>query len=166
MIFRGSSDMHGNIGLSDRIRILAQAKYIAPAVSAGRRSFSIKVRDVLNDLQSEGFPGGHTPQICTALRTAKFLRENGLELESIEGPPSKMSPTVVFNYRLSERTAERLGPSVGRAINVRQENDEAPAARALRLSEGLRGILKKELEEYGGGEAFLRWIRSEDENAA
>lgn len=49
---------------------------------------------------------------------------------------------------------------------MRREDYEDPAARALRVSEGLRGILKKELEEYGGGEAFLRWIRSEDEDAA
>jgi hypothetical protein len=34
------------------------------------------------------------------------------------------------------------------------------------LTEKLRGLLKEELAEYGGGEAFLRWIRSEDEDAA
>jgi hypothetical protein len=158
--------MNINVGLSDRIRRLAQAKYISPAVSAGVRSFSIKVRDVLNDLQAEGFPGGHTPQVCTALRTARFLRENGLEIESIEGPPSKMSPTVVFNYRVADRSAETLAPSQMERSKMRREDYEDPAARALRVSEGLRGILKKELEEYGGGEAFLRWIRSEDEDAA
>jgi hypothetical protein len=49
---------------------------------------------------------------------------------------------------------------------MKLEDEEDPAARALRLSEGLRGILKEELHEYGGGEAFLRWIRSEDEDAA
>jgi hypothetical protein len=30
----------------------------------------------------------------------------------------------------------------------------------------MRGLLKEELAEYGGGEAFLRWIRSEEEDAA
>lgn len=29
--------------------------------------------------------------------------------------------------------------------------------------EGLRGLLKEEFAEYGGGEAFIRWIRSEDD---
>ncbi len=44
--------------------------------------------------------------------------------------------------------------------------EQDPAARALRMTEKLRGILKEELAEYGGGEAFLRWVRSENENAA
>jgi hypothetical protein len=165
-MFEEAKLMNVNVGLSDKIRSLAQAKYIAPALSAGVRSFSIKVRDVLNDLQSEGFPGGHTPQICTALRTAKFLRENGLEIESIEGPPSKMSPTVVFNYRVPDRSERTNAPSRMDTSKMKLEDGEDPAARALRLSEGLRGILKEELHEYGGGEAFLRWIRSEDEDAA
>ena len=31
------------------------------------------------------------------------------------------------------------------------------------LMEGLRGLLKDELAEYGGGEAFIRWIREDAE---
>jgi hypothetical protein len=27
-------------------------------------------------------------------------------------------------------------------------------------------LLKEELAKYGGGEAFLRWVRSEDEESA
>jgi hypothetical protein len=45
-------------------------------------------------------------------------------------------------------------------------NGETPSERAFRLTEKMRGLLKEELAEYGGGEAFLRWIRSEEEDAA
>jgi len=152
-------------GLSDKIRDLAKARYVHPAIHAGKRKFSIRVRDVLGDLQTEGFPGGHTPQVCSALRTSKFLRENGLEIESIEGPPSKMSPTVIVNYRVARQDA-RVLVSRSRHSQVAEPTAESPAERALRLTEKLRGILKQELAEYGGGEAFLRWVRSEDEDAA
>jgi hypothetical protein len=30
----------------------------------------------------------------------------------------------------------------------------------------MRGLLKDELAEYGGGEAFLRWVRGYDEEEA
>ncbi len=155
-----------NLGLSDRIRALAQSKYVGPAIQAGKRQISIRVRDLLNDLAGEGFPGGHTPQICSAIQTTKFLRENGLEIEEVEGPPSKMSPTVVVRYRVAEtrRHAHKFeSPTFDRIVNTTEED---PAARAKRLSEKLRGVLKEELAEYGGGEAFLRWVRSENEDEA
>jgi hypothetical protein len=153
-----------NIGLSNKIRDLAQAKYVNPAIMAGKQKFSIRVRDVLGDLQSEGFPGGHTPQICSALRTSKFLRENGLEIENIEGPPSKTSPTVVFTYRIARKEARALAVRAHRE-QIAELPGESPSDRALRLTEKLRGILKEEFAAYGGGEAFLRWVRSEDEDA-
>lgn len=151
-----------NIGLSDRIRSLAQEKYVQPALRDGRSSFSIRVRDLLNDLRAEGFPAGHTPQVCNALQTTKFLRENGLKIENIEGPPSKMSPTVVVRYRtLSSDPVERHPSNV-----AREAVEESPEARALRLGGKLRGLLKEELKKYGGGEAFIRWVRGYDEEDA
>jgi hypothetical protein len=155
-----------NIGLSDKIRTLAQAKYVAPAVQGRRTHFSISVKDLLLDLQAEGFPGSHIPQICSALKTSKFLRENGLELEGIDGPPSLQSTTVIFRYRMAKdlKTSDAAVKQTDARESLLHEED--PVARAVRLSEKLRGILKEELAEYGGGEAFLRWIRSEDEDAA
>lgn len=148
------------VGLSDKIRAMAQAKYVNPALRSGKTEFSIRVRDLLTDLQTQGFPAGNTPQICNALKTTKFLRDNGLEIESVEGPPSKVSPTVVFKYRVGSSTKRgEVAPKVNSPM-------EDPIERALRLTEKLRGVLKEELAEYGGGEAFLRWIRSEDEDAA
>lgn len=155
-----------SLGLSEKIRALAQAKYVNPALHAGKEQFSIRVRDLLGDLQAQGFAGGHTPQICSALQTAKFLRENGLEIEEVEGPPSKMSPTVVVRYRVVKHGGQD-GTTAGRAEAGKPEPvAEDPSARAMRLAGKLRGIMKEELEEFGGGEAFLRWVRSEDEDAA
>jgi hypothetical protein len=155
----------GSVGLSDRIRSVAQEKYVVPAIRAGQIHFVIRVRDLLNDLQTGGFPGHHTPQICSALKTAKFLRENGLEIESIEGPPSKQSPTVVVRYRVTQRNRETppLESSLDKEI---VPAEETPEARALRLTTRLRGLLKDELAEYGGGEAFLRWVRGHEEEDA
>jgi hypothetical protein len=156
---RGSKMNHG---LSDRIRSLAREKYVKPALREGRSSFSIRVRDLLNDLHAEGFPGGHTPQVCNALQTAKFLRENGLHIEQVEGPPSKMSPTVVVRYRTAKSDS-----SASHQPNVPRESvDESPETRALRLGGKLRGLLKDELKEFGGGEAFIRWVRGYDEEDA
>src|SRR5258708_1483349 len=96
---QGGPDM--NLGLSDQVRALARAKYVHPAMLAGRRQFSIPVKDLLQALEADGFPGRNTPQVCSALQTSKFLRENGLEIEGVDGPPSKMSTTVVVRYRLA-----------------------------------------------------------------
>jgi len=88
-------------GSSERVRLVASEKYVQPAVRAGKTHFSIAVKDLLKDLVSEGFPPGNTPQVCTALRKNNFLREQGIEIESVEGPPSKTSTTVVFRYRVT-----------------------------------------------------------------
>jgi hypothetical protein len=155
-----------NHGLSDQVRTVALEKYVHPAIRAGRAQFSVAVRDLMQHLQAEGFPAKNWPQVCTALQTERFLRTNGLEIEGVDGPPSKMSTTVVIRYRVASPDAEsamKKNPVQNRQADPDQE---APAARALRLTEKLRGLLKEELAEYGGGEAFLRWVRSEDEDAA
>ncbi len=155
-----------NIGLSDQVRAMAKAKYVHPAILAGKKRFSIHVKDLMQDLQADGFPGRNTPQVCTALQTSRFLRENGLEIEGIDGPPSKMSTTVVVRYRVAE-PGMRPDFKKNTPEDKRTEPDEEdPEAWALRLTEKLRGLLKEELAAYGGGEAFLRWVRGEDEEAA
>lgn len=148
------------VGLSEKIRSMARMKYVDPAMRSGHTRFSIRVRDLISDLQAEGIPPTYTPQICSALQTRKFLVENGLEIEEVEGPPKKVSPTVVIKYRVQEASGVNL---LATADHVTSED---PSTRAFRLTEKLRGILKDELAEYGGGEAFLRWIRSDDEEAA
>ena len=155
-----------NIGLSDRIRAFAKAKYVNPAVHEGKSRFSIRVRDVNNDLRGEGFPPRHTPQICEALTGRKFLRENGLEIEEIEGPPSKQSPTVVVRYRVANPAAEPKAGNRPPEYALAEAREETPEEWAHRLTEKISGLLKEELAEYGGGEAFVRWVRGYDEEDA
>jgi hypothetical protein len=73
---------------------------------------------------------------------------------------------VVVRYRVKD-PGERPTIRRNKLESERVEPDqEDPSDRAFRLTEKLRGLLKEELAEYGGSEAFLRWIRSEDKDAA
>ena len=45
-------------------------------------------------------------------------------------------------------------------------NPEKAKARARRLTENLRGLLKQEIAARGGAEAFIQRVRSADEDAA
>ncbi|HEY1766993.1 MAG TPA: hypothetical protein VGG26_05035 [Terracidiphilus sp.] len=155
-----------NYGLSDRVRARAKVSYVRPAASQGKRPFSIPVKDMLRDLESSGFPSNHAHQVCTALTSGKFLRENNLQIKSIDGPPSKNSTTVVVHYKfgLSEPEAHSSVPMpVEGSAELAQET---PEQWAHRLTGRISGILKEELGEYGGGEAFLRWVRGYDEEDA
>jgi hypothetical protein len=41
--------------------------------------------------------------------------------------------------------------------------EEDPAAKAKRLAEKIRGRLKDQLAKKGGSDAFLRWVRSDED---
>lgn len=156
-----------NHGLSDRVRVVALDMFVNPAIRAGKVQFSVAVRDLMNHLQADGFPQRNWPQICTAIQAQKFLRANGLEIESVEGPPKKQSPTVVVRYRVA---SQAIAPTskADRLEAARGPNEETPSERAFRLTERLRGLLKDEIAAFGGGEALIRWVRGydEDEDAA
>jgi hypothetical protein len=147
-------------GLSDPVRAVARDKYVVPALRSGKRTFSIRVRSLLDELASLGFPENSTPLVCNALRSARFLGDE-LEVAEVEGPPSKLSTTVVVHYRVADAATGRLTGKEKTAGTV-----DSPEERARRLVSGIKGLLKQELAEYGGGEAFLKWVRSEDEEAA
>lgn len=152
------------VHLSDQIRTVARARFVKPAHDAGKRDFSIAVRDLMEMLETQGFPRNHTPQICNALQTEKFLRSNGLKITRVDGPKSKTSTTVVIHYSV---TGEKAGPDQpSRAASAMKAAPEQPEARAKRLTENLRGLLKKEIAACGGAEAFIQWVRSDDEDAA
>lgn len=144
---------HGN--LSEQIRQRAIRNFVEPARRQGNRRFTIPVRSLIDELESEGFPKHHQAQFCSALRRTSFLKEAGLEIEKTEGPRSLTSTTVVFHYRLLDGF---MAPTAKReAVEL-----ESASERAKRLTESLRGLLKKELAEYGGAEGFIRWVRSDD----
>jgi hypothetical protein len=150
-------------GSSERVREVAVERYVKPALRSGKTEFSIAVKDLMADLVAQGFPTGNTPQVCTALRKKEFLRENGLEIERVDGPPSKMSTTVVVRYRVANpETAANFETVVPQGERT-ELSKETPEEWAHRVTGKLRGLLKEELAEYGGGEAFLRWVRGYDE---
>jgi len=145
--------------MSDKIRTYAEREYVAPARRRGRKSFTIAVRDVLNKLvEREGLPRQNVPQVCQALRSPrKFLGPLGLEIEKVEGPEKQTSTTVVFHYRFrGESSSDR---NDGRAQPPESRTGRSPEAAFARL----RGLLREELAEYGGGEAFLKWLRTDPE---
>jgi hypothetical protein len=80
------------------------------------------------------------PLVCAALKSKKFLEENGLRILSQTGPPSGQSTTVTFTYGLSPATTTR-GTSAHAFPNI-------------------RGVAKEVFRKLGGGENFVRSERS------
>lgn len=75
---------------------------------------------------------------------------------------------MIYRYRVtsqrSEETVERNPPDNNPSDGEKAaEREETPEEWAHRMTSKLRGLLKEELAEYGGGEAFLRWVRGYDE---
>jgi hypothetical protein len=150
--------MHGE--MSNKIRTYAENEYVVPARREGRKRFAIPVRDVLNRLvETEGLPRQNVPQVCQALRSPrKFLDPLGLEIEKVDGPEKQTSTTVVFHYRfLGEPSGDRRG-AAGKTSSV-GVNGKSPASPI----EKLYGLMREEFAEYGGGEAFLKWLRTDPE---
>jgi hypothetical protein len=144
-----------SMSLSDQIRSIALKKHVEPAIRAGRTEFSIAVRELMTEAESMGIrTKQRTPPFCSAIQKQEFLTRYGLTVVTVDGPAKKQSTRVVVHYRIKAAGEGR----------VRQEPIETPQQRAYRLTEKLRGLLKDELAVYGGGEAFLKWVRSEDDD--
>ncbi len=141
---------HGE--LSERIRHRVISKYLEPARAAGQTGVLVIVRDLMRELEAEGFPKNHPHQFCSALEKKAFLKEQQITIARKEGPPSGRSTTVRFHYR--------LGPSCPQNGNV-----ETPKQRAARLTQALRGCMAAELRAAGGTMAFLHALRSDEPTA-
>ncbi len=153
-------------GSSDLVRSIASERYVKPAIEGGKVRFSIAVKDVLQDLVAEGFPPGNTPQVCSALRKRAFLRSHGIEIEAIDGPPSKTSTTVVYRYRVANAEAQSVSKEEMTRVVPQNPAAETPEQWAHRMTGKLCGLMKDEIAAMGGGEAFLRWVRGYDEEDA
>lgn len=128
--------------LSSAVRAYAVRNYVQQARRDGKVNFTITAGEVHRAL---GFHN-RVPVVCNALRSDKFLRENGLRLVETHGPPSGLSTTATFTYEFAEI------PS-------------ATAQRNLDLFLSLRGIARDVYAQSGGGEAYLRAERASwDEN--
>lgn len=124
---------------ADRIRKYSSEHYIEPARSKGESTVRISAGDVHKAIGLRN----RVPAVCQALRSNKFLEENGLLLEKWEGPPKGQGTRVVATYRFRESDS-------------RQPKD-VPEWPFLRL----RGIAKEVFGGLGGGEVFIRKEREQ-----
>jgi hypothetical protein len=122
---------------ADRVREHALLEYIEPAKARHEST----VRIVAGNVQKAVHLSNRVSLVCQALKSRKFLDENHLVLEKWEGPPSGMSTTVVFTYRL---------------LN---DDQNAPRPRPEWPFANLRGIAKEVFSSLGGGEAFIQQER-------
>ena len=116
---------------SQRVREYAEQQFVRPARRRGESTVRIVAGEVHRALRLEN----RIPQVCAALKSGKFLVDNHLMLDRMEGPPSGMSTTATFTYRLLD---ENHG-----------ESAESPLNR-------LWGAGKDVFQSLGGGEAFIR----------
>jgi hypothetical protein len=110
-------------------------------------------------VERQELPRQNAAQVCSALRSSrKFLEPFGLEIEKVEGPPSQTSPTVVFHYRfLDEPSGDQRGMSGAKhSVAANGGEQDSPISR-------LWGLMRKEFAELGGGEAFLKRLRTDPE---
>ena len=120
--------------LAKLIRDYTRLEYVEPARQRGETT----IRVVAGDVQKGVHLQNRVPLVCQALRGRKFLEENHLVLEKWEGPPSGISTTVTFLYRLQYRPGE---------------DDARPAEDPLMR---LWGIGRDVFQSLGGGESFIR----------
>lgn len=121
--------------LASAIREHAARTYVKAAKQRGLKGFTIRAGDVHREM---GFKENRVPAVCSALKSQKFLVENGLRLLEQSGPPSGMSTTVRMTYEFTE---------VSGGESQRSRPDSFLA---------LRGILREVFQELGGGENFIR----------
>ena len=122
-------------GNSQKVQTQLLSKYFEPA----RRRRASTVRVVAGDLARDLNLMTRVPQVCSAMQTQRFLREQGLEIIKREGPPSGQGTTVAVTYKLNG----------------------APAQDPDGLWQSLRGIFREQLVEAGGADAWLQRERSE-----
>ena len=122
---------------ADRIRSYATEKYLLPARKRRVKRFSIRVGDVVRELE---LGGRRAPAVCSALKSRRFWQHNNLRLVETTGPKSGQSTTVTYTYEFVET--------------------KSPASPREDPWTKMRGALKDVFAELGGGETYLRNERS------
>lgn len=79
-------------------------------------------------------------------------------------PLATIPKPAPFDSRLQARYQRIMPPEIEPAsktepIVLMEKTTKSPRE----LMESLRGLLKDELAEYGGGAGFIRWIRDDEE---
>ncbi|MGA7157518.1 MAG: hypothetical protein WBY53_11755 [Acidobacteriaceae bacterium] len=129
-------------GTTDKVRQRAAIEYIEPARRSGATRVHIHSGNFNKHLvQNRVLPPNRLPLVCNALKSRKFLEDNNLQLEKVDGPPSGVSSTVVYTFSLN--------PLRG---SDKPSNTPQPPDTFLQL----RGILKSTYKKLGGGEKFQK----------
>jgi hypothetical protein len=128
------------MNISDRIRDHVRAKYVEPARRSHQHRFSVRCGTVEKELGMSN----RIAQVCTALKTPKFLDPNGLLLVDTSGPPSGTSTTVVYTFEFRDSAVDTAKPKT---------SDTTTIYAKLRQMEG---ILKDVYQELGGAERAVR----------
>jgi hypothetical protein len=132
-----------NYGSTDRVRRTATERYIVPARRRNETTVKIHSGSFGKFLvQNNILPPNRFPIICNALKSGKFLKENRLVLEEIQGPPSGRSSTVTFVYKVEPETLSPPGSS------------PTPDSGGTNSFLTLRGILTTTYKQLGGAENF------------
>jgi hypothetical protein len=126
--------------VSDQIRDHVRIKYVEPARVSHQPRFSVRCGTVEKELGMSN----RIAQVCTALKTPKFLDPNGLLLVDTSGPPSGTSTTVVYTFEFRDSAVDTPKPKT---------SDTTTIYAKLRQMEG---ILKDVYQELGGAERAVR----------
>jgi hypothetical protein len=138
-------------GWSDRVREVADHDYVQPA-RPSRDRVRIRFGDLKVKMLKLGFPAQNANQIASPLESSKFWEPRGLEMCTPRGQSRKEE--TVFEFRFVDESGNR-----------RDGLAETAAERAFRLTEKLRGLMKDEIAAHGGAEGFIRWVRSDEDDA-
>lgn len=123
---------------SDQIREYAARQYVEPVRHGAGTTVSIRSGDIVKGLGLKN----KTPNVCTALRSKIFQEQYGLQLLEEQGPPSGMSTTVVFTYRVLN------------GAQVKQTGSASPSK-----FDRLRGIAKSTFKNAGDWERSIQKSR-------
>lgn len=113
---------------SNSVREYVRKRYLEPSRARGESQVRVVVGEVHRGLGL----ANRVPLVCNALKGSRFLQQNGLKLEKVEGPPSGLSTTVVYTFSFVSDSRKERHPLWS-----------------------LQGVAKDLFREIGGGEAFL-----------
>jgi hypothetical protein len=126
--------MHSTSDVQKHVR----ERYVDPARRRGEMTVRVVAGDIHRALKLEN----RIPLVCNAIKSHKFLDENHLAIEKIEGPPSGQSTTVTVTYRVLPEAPSATGKQPHPLL-------------------ALRAAGKQLFDELGGGENYIRAMRED-----
>ena len=127
---------------SDQIRKYVKEAIIDAARWRGEETVKVVAGDVHRALRFHN----RVPLVCNALRSPALLRDCGIRILKIDGPPSGQSTTVTVTYEILPANGHSDAPS--------KEKEPHPLW-------ALFGAGKETFAQLGGGENFIRRMRED-----